>query len=96
MDYVSQRRRLVDSLISEGYLETREVIDAMMKVSREKFVPEVVRNNAYADCPLHIGEGQTISAPHMVAIMTERLKLGCDDIVLEVGSGSGYQAAVLA
>ncbi|MBM3309174.1 MAG: protein-L-isoaspartate(D-aspartate) O-methyltransferase [Candidatus Altiarchaeales archaeon] len=96
MDYVSERKRLVDNLVSEGYLETQSVIDAMLKIPRERFVPEAMRNSAYADCPLPIGEGQTISAPHMVAIMTEKLQLGENHVVLEVGSGSGYQAAVLA
>lgn len=96
MDYDSERRRLIDNLISEGYLNTDKVIDAMLAIPREKFVPEGLKMRAYADCPLPIGEGQTISAPHMVAIMTERLQLGEDHVVLEIGSGSGYQAAILA
>ena len=96
MDYLSERKRLVDALVCEGYLKTQKVVDAMLKVPRELFVPEEIRESAYADCPLPIGGGQTISAPHMVAIMTEKLQLEVDSIVLEVGSGSGYQAAVIA
>ncbi|MDD5112014.1 MAG: protein-L-isoaspartate(D-aspartate) O-methyltransferase [Candidatus Altiarchaeota archaeon] len=96
MDFVAKRRRLVECLVSEGYLRSRRVIDAMLGVPRELFVPEDARAGAYADCPMPIGFGQTISAPHMVALMTELLGLEDDSVVLEVGSGSGYQAAVIA
>jgi len=97
MDYYTlERKKLIDRLVDEGYLETPIVIDAMMKVSRENFLPEGMKDYAYVDSPQPIGQGQTISAPHMVAIMTEKLQLGVDDVVLEIGSGSGYQAAVLA
>jgi protein-L-isoaspartate(D-aspartate) O-methyltransferase len=96
MDYVTSRKRLVDRLVSEGYLNTKSVIEAMLSVPRELFVPEAAKESAYDDCALPIGERQTISAPHMVAMMTERLRLSVDSLVLEVGSGSGYQAAILA
>lgn len=96
MDYPIQRRKLVDDLVSEGYLNTSSVIEAMMSVPRELFVPDYMKMSAYDDTPLPIGNGQTISAPHMVAIMTEKLGLSEDSLVLEVGSGSGYQAAVIA
>lgn len=96
MDSKSQRRRLVEGLVSQGYLKTKAVIDAMLIVPREIFVPEDLKASAYADTPLPIGHGQTISAPHMVAIMTEKLQLRVDSIVLEIGAGSGYQATVLA
>lgn len=68
----------------------------MMKVPREEFVPDEYRRYSYSDTPLPIGYGQTISAPHMVAIMTELLNLQPGQRVLEVGTGSGYQAAVIA
>ncbi|MBN1880264.1 protein-L-isoaspartate(D-aspartate) O-methyltransferase [bacterium] len=72
------------------------VLSAMRKVERHRFVPKQYRSLAYADRPLPIGEGQTISQPYIVAFMTEILELERDDKVLEIGTGSGYQAAVLA
>jgi protein-L-isoaspartate(D-aspartate) O-methyltransferase len=90
------RNRLVDSLVERGYIETEAVESAMRSVPREEFVPEDVRNRAYEDAPLSIGEGQTISAPHMVAMITELLDLSEGDEVLEVGTGRGYHAAVVA
>lgn len=72
------------------------VLNAMRKVDRHKFVPEEIRHQAYSDRPLPIGEGQTISQPYIVALMTDLLELKSGDKVLEVGTGSGYQAAILA
>ncbi len=72
------------------------VLAAFVAVPRHAFVPEAVRSLAYDDCPLPIGGGQTISQPYMVALMTEALGVGPGDRVLEVGTGSGYQAAILA
>ncbi len=72
------------------------VLDAMQAVRREDFVPDDLRARAYEDCPLAIGEGQTISQPYMVAAMTAALRLAPTDRVLEIGTGCGYQAAVLA
>jgi len=72
------------------------VLDAMRTVPRHLFVPESARDGAYADSPMPIGDGQTISQPYIVALMTELLEVGPGDSVLEVGTGSGYQAAVLA
>ncbi len=95
-DFIEQRRELIDRLIREGILRTEKVIRAMMKVPREEFVPPQYRKYAYYDTPLPIGYGQTISAPHMVAIMTEALDPNPGDKILEIGTGSGYQAAVLA
>lgn len=89
------RNRLVDSLVERGYIETEAVEKAMRSVPREEFVPENVRDRAYEDAPLSIGEGQTISAPHMVAMITELLDLSEGDEVLEVGTGRGYHAAVV-
>lgn len=90
------RNRLVDSLVERGYVESDTVERAMRAVPREEFVPENMRNRAYEDSPLSIGEGQTISAPHMVAMITERLDLSEGDKTLEVGTGRGYHAAVVA
>jgi len=88
--------RLIEALIDEGILKSEHVIEAMKKVPREEFVLEAYRESAYLDEPLPIGYGQTISAPHMVALMTELLQPKRGDKVLEIGTGSGYQAAVLA
>jgi protein-L-isoaspartate(D-aspartate) O-methyltransferase len=71
------------------------VLDAFRKIPRHKFVPEKVRDSAYDDCALPLGEGQTISQPYMVAVMTQELGLSGGEKVLEVGTGSGYQAAIL-
>lgn len=90
------RKRMVESqLISRGIKDQR-VIDAMLKVPRHLFVQEAMAANAYSDSPLPIGEKQTISQPYMVALMTELLKLTGGERVLEIGTGSGYQAAILA
>lgn len=82
-------------LVGRGIRDTR-VLQAMAEVPRHLFVPEEEQRMAYADCALGIGEGQTISQPYMVALMTERLALTGREKVLEVGTGSGYQAAILA
>ncbi len=73
-----------------------EVLDVMNSVPRHRFVPETYRDDAYADTPLPIGHGQTISQPFLVALMTELLDVGPEATVLEIGTGSGYQAAVLS
>lgn len=73
-----------------------KVLTAMAKVPRHEFVPEALRHSAYDNCPLPIGYGQTISQPYIVALMTDLLGLQGSEVVLEVGSGSGYQAAVLS
>jgi len=95
-DFNRLRKELVERLISEGLLRSEKVIKAMLKVPREEFVPKKYRSYAYHDTPLPIGYGQTISAPHMVAIMTEALDPRPGDKVLEIGTGSGYQAAIIA
>jgi|DewCreStandDraft_3_1066083.scaffolds.fasta_scaffold00441_12 protein-L-isoaspartate(D-aspartate) O-methyltransferase len=90
------KEELLESLVSMGYARSKKVLRALEKVPRELFVPRELAKYAYVDRPLPIGYGQTISAPHMVAIMTEALDpMECDK-VLEVGTGSGYQAAILA
>ncbi len=93
---MSSKEELVRKLIDEGYIKRREVAEAMLKVPREEFVPPELRDLAYEDRPLPIGKGQTISAPHMVAYMIEAAGIKRGDKVLEVGTGSGYHAAVMA
>ena len=89
------RQRMVDEqLRSRGIFDPR-VLEAMGRVAREQFVPWELREEAYEDCPLPIGEGQTISQPYTVAYMIEALHLRGDEKVLEIGTGSGYGAAVL-
>ncbi len=94
--YQVLRERMVREQIEARGIHDPRVLKAMRKVERHKFVPEEYRDLAYEDHPLPIGEGQTISQPYIVALMTELLELDEHDRVLEVGTGSGYQAAVLA
>jgi len=91
-----RRESLVQRLMDEGIIHSPGVARAMKAVPREWFLPESVVEGAYVDVPLPIGYGQTISAPHMVAMMAEALELEVGHKVLEVGAGSGYNAAVLA
>ncbi len=93
--YEEKRRRMVERLKEELGISDR-VAKAMLKVPRHLFVPPPYEREAYIDTPLPIGKGQTISAPHMVAIMCDLLDLQEGDKVLEVGAGSGYHAAVVA
>ena len=88
--------KLIRYLKEHGRIKTPEVEQAFRKVDRKEFVPEKHRDNAYIDRPIAIGENATISAPHIVAEVTELLEVGENDRVLEVGSGSGYQAAILS
>ncbi len=84
-----------EQLISRG-IKNQRVLEAFYKIERHKFVPQELRNSAYADFPVPIGEGQTISQPYIVALMTQCLELTGGEKVLEIGTGSGYQAAILA
>ena len=93
--FVRARMDMVRSQIEARGIEDRRLLDAMRKVERHRFVPASYRAYSYADGPLPIGEGQTISQPYIVALMTELLKLDSADRVLEIGTGSGYQAAIL-
>jgi protein-L-isoaspartate(D-aspartate) O-methyltransferase len=95
-DYAAERRRMVDEQLRARDIRDARVLDAMLRVPRHLFVPESQRARAYADSPLPIGFGQTISQPYIVAFMTQALDLAPEHRVLEVGTGSGYQAAVLA
>lgn len=94
--YFAERRKMVESQLVERGIRDPRVIDAMQAVPRHIFVPPEHRQFAYEDGPLAIGNGQTISQPYIVALMTELLRLRGDEKVLEIGTGSGYQAAVLA
>ncbi len=91
-----KRKRMVDTQLKLRGITDRATLKAMGKVPRHLFMPEAIRNWAYMDGAQPIGEGQTISQPYIVAYMTEALRLRKDDKVLEIGTGSGYQAAVLA
>jgi protein-L-isoaspartate(D-aspartate) O-methyltransferase len=91
-----KREQMVVHQMQRRDITSREVLDAMRAVPRHAFVPDNVKSEAYADWPLPIGEGQTISQPYIVAYMTQALAIKKGDKVLEIGTGSGYQAAVLA
>lgn len=95
-DFTIARRRMVEEQVIARGIKDKRVIDAMLKVPRHKFVEEALEGKAYQNTPLPIGERQTISQPYMVAVMSEALCLDGSETVLEVGTGSGYQAAVLA
>jgi protein-L-isoaspartate(D-aspartate) O-methyltransferase len=94
--YGAMRQRMVDDDLRGRGIRDARVLKVMGEVPRHLFVDKRQRDQAYADHPLPIGEGQTISQPYVVALMTEALKLKPTDRVLEIGTGSGYQAAVLA
>ncbi|MFQ5876954.1 MAG: protein-L-isoaspartate(D-aspartate) O-methyltransferase [Acidobacteriota bacterium] len=94
--FVRARQRMVREQIEARGIRDPRVLEAMRRVPRHLFVPEPWRSRAYEDGPLPIGEGQTISQPYIVAFMTEALRPRSTDRILEVGTGSGYQAAVLA
>jgi protein-L-isoaspartate(D-aspartate) O-methyltransferase len=95
-NFFEKRERMVDTQIEARGVKDQKVLAAMRKVPRHLFVPENMKLYAYQDEPLLIGEGQTISQPYIVAYMSEALQLKGHERVLEVGTGSGYQAAILA
>jgi protein-L-isoaspartate(D-aspartate) O-methyltransferase len=95
-DYIEKRQSMVLNQLRSRDIVDSKVLQAMLTVPRHKFVDEHIRESAYNDYPLSIGEGQTISQPYIVALMTQLLELKKDEKVLEIGTGSGYQAAVLA
>lgn len=94
--YLTLRLWMVETQIVERGIRDKRVIEAMKKIPRHLFVPEEIVDDAYDDRALPIGYGQTISQPYIVALMTELLELKGEEKVLEIGTGSGYQAAVLA
>jgi len=96
LDYKQLREAMVKEQIIARGIKDERVIEAFRRVEREKFVPLEVREETYEDFPLSIGEEQTISQPYIAALMTECLELKGDEKVLEIGTGSGYQTAILA
>jgi len=95
-NFAAERQRMVDKQIAARGVTDPRVLAAVRKVPRHRFIPAHLWDQAYGDYPLPIGEDQTISQPYIVALMTEMLELKPTDRVLEVGTGSGYQAAILA
>ncbi len=94
--YYHQRQQMVQLQLAARDITNRKVLDAMATVPRHQFVPSQYRNESYYDGPLSIGFGQTISQPYIVALMTQLAGVDSTSTVLEIGTGSGYQAAVLA
>ena len=94
--YTAARNRMVTEQIRKRGIRDESVLHALTTVPRHLFIPPAYRDHAYDDGPLPIGQGQTISQPYIVALMSERLELSGDERVLEIGTGSGYQAAVLS
>jgi protein-L-isoaspartate(D-aspartate) O-methyltransferase len=94
--YKKQRQKMVSSQLESRGIRDERVLNAMAKIPRHLFVDEWLRDRAYSDNPLPIGDRQTISQPYIVALMTEALELRGHEKVLEIGTGSGYQATVLA
>ena len=95
-EFAAQRQRMVERQLKARDIKDERVLAAMTKVPREQFIPADERAEAYEDGPLPIGHGQTISQPYIVAFMTQQLQPKPNDRVLEIGTGSGYQAAILA
>ena len=93
---LSPLERMIQQQVIERGIREPRVLEALRAVPREKFFPEPSRGQAYADTTAPIGHGQTISTPHIVALMSERLNVGPTDKVLEIGTGSGYQTAILS
>lgn len=96
MNFDIARKRMVETQLVARGIRDKRVIDAILKIPRHLFVEEAMSAQSYSDSPLPIGEKQTISQPYMVALMTESLQLTGKEKVLEIGTGSGYQAAILA
>ena len=94
--YRIERERMVENQLKKRGIGSSQILEAFRKVPRHQFVPGNVKAEAYADGPLPIGEGQTISQPYMTAIMTQSSEVAPGDRVLEIGTGSGYQSAILA
>jgi protein-L-isoaspartate(D-aspartate) O-methyltransferase len=94
--YIEQRKAMVSKQLKARGITNKATLKAMLEVPRHQFVPKEMKGYAYADSPLPIGNDQTISQPYIVAFMTQELRLKAADKVLEIGTGSGYQAAVLS
>jgi protein-L-isoaspartate(D-aspartate) O-methyltransferase len=95
-EFRQEREKMIEVQLQAREISDPRVLQAMRQVPRHEFVPESYREIAYSDAPLAIGHGQTISQPYVVALMTQLLELRPDDRVLEIGTGSGYQAAILS
>jgi len=95
-NFSKKREQMVKKQLIRRGIEDKKVLDAFLVVPRDKFVPEDVKEYSYHDGPLPIGNDQTISQPYIVAKMVEALELKSEDIVLEIGTGSGYEAAILS
>lgn len=95
IDFEAARRRMVEGQIAARGITSQRVLDAFLEVPRHLFVPPNQQHHAYQDGPLPIGLCQTISQPYIVAYMTDKLQLNGDEVLLEIGTGSGYQAAIL-
>jgi len=96
MNFDSLREDMVKNQLLKRGIKNKKVIEAFLNVPRHLFIPEEFRKSAYLDSPVSIGEGQTISQPYIVALMTELLEIKDNDKILEVGTGSGYQSAILS
>lgn len=96
MDFERARKIMVETQLQARDITDKRVLDVFYRLPRHRFVPDGLIEEAYGDYPLPIGDGQTISQPYMVALMSELLNLKGEERVLEVGTGSGYQAAILA
>jgi len=96
MDYDALRSIMIERQLTARGITDKRVLEAFLNVSRHEFVPTELRAASYGDHPLPIGEGQTISQPYMVALMTQALGLSGNEKILEIGTGSGYQSAILA
>lgn len=96
MDYAALRKKMVEEQLIPRGIKKQKILDTFYRIERDKFIPADLREDAYGDFPLPIGENQTISQPYIVALMTEYLDLNKEDKVLEIGTGSGYQTAILA
>lgn len=95
MDFAAARRRMVDEQLRRRHIRDERVLEAILEIPREEFIPERFRAYSYMDEPAPIGHGQTISQPYMVALMVQELSVSETDRVLEIGGGCGYHAAVL-
>jgi protein-L-isoaspartate(D-aspartate) O-methyltransferase len=96
MDFEKESRMMVEYQLKRRGISDEKVLNAFLKVKRHLFVPKDLERYAYDDCPLPIGEGQTISQPYIIGLMLQLLELRENDVVLEIGTGSGYQTALLA
>ncbi len=94
--YAGQRRKMIEEQLVNRGIKDLAVMEAMSRVPRHLFVNSSLQHRAYGDCPLPIGENQTISQPYIVALMTQTLQLKGEERVLEIGTGSGYQTAIMA